>query len=59
MAARPGITTEEPAELKRLRLENAELRRAKPILKTSSALFAASSTGQTRDTLSGPGLLLG
>ena len=37
--ARPGIATEESAELKRLRRENAELRRA--ILKTASAFFAA------------------
>jgi len=37
----PGTTTEEPAELKRLRRENAELRRANAILKTASAFFAA------------------
>ena len=39
--ARPGSTTEESAELKRLRRENAELRRANAILKTASAFFAA------------------
>ena len=39
--ARPGITTEESAELKRLRQENAELRRANAILNTASAFFAA------------------
>ena len=39
--ARPGTTTEESAELKRLRQENAELRRANAILKTASAFFAA------------------
>jgi transposase len=39
--ARPGTTTEESTELKRLRRENAELRRAKAILKTASAFFAA------------------
>jgi transposase len=39
--ARPGITTEESAELKRLRRENAELRRANEILKAASAFFAA------------------
>ena len=39
--ARPGIATEESAELKRLRRENAELRRANSILKTASAFFAA------------------
>jgi transposase-like protein len=37
--AHPGTTTEESAELKRFRRENAELRRA--ILKTASAFFAA------------------
>jgi len=39
--ARPGTTTEESAEVKRLRQENAELRRANAILKTASAFFAA------------------
>ena len=38
--SRPG-TTEEPAELNRLKRENAELRRANAILKTASAFFAA------------------
>jgi transposase len=38
---RPGMTTEESGELKRLRRENAELRRANEILKTASAFFAA------------------
>jgi transposase len=36
-----GTTTEESAELKQLRRENAELRRANAILKTASAFFAA------------------
>jgi transposase len=39
--ARTGVTTEEAAEIKRLRRENAELRRANSILKTASAFFAA------------------
>jgi transposase len=39
--ARPGTTTDEPAEVKRLRRENAELRRANEILKAASAFFAA------------------
>ena len=39
--ARPGIATEESAELKSLRRENAELRRANAILRTASAFFAA------------------
>ena len=39
--SRPGTTTEDSDELKRLRRENAELRRAKAILKTASAFFAA------------------
>jgi transposase len=39
--SRTGATTEESAELKRLKRENAELRRANAILKTASAFFAA------------------
>jgi transposase len=39
--ARAGTTTQESAELKRLRRENAELRRANEILKAASAFFAA------------------
>jgi transposase len=39
--ARPGVTTEEAAEIKRLKRENAELRRANAILKAASAFFAA------------------
>ena len=38
---RTGVTTDEAAELKRLRQENAELRRANEILKSASAFFAA------------------
>jgi transposase len=38
---RPGVTSEECAEIKRLRRENAELRRANEILKAASAFFAA------------------
>ena len=38
---RPGVTTEEPAEIRRLKRENAELRRANEILKAASAFFAA------------------
>lgn len=34
---RPGVTSEEAAEIKRLRAENAELRRANEILKAASA----------------------
>jgi transposase len=37
---RPGVSSEESAELKRLRRENAELRRANEILKAASAYFA-------------------
>jgi transposase len=37
---RPGLSSEESAELKRLRRENAELRRANEILKAASAYFA-------------------
>lgn len=38
---RPGITTEESAELRRLKRENAELKRANAILKSASVFFAA------------------
>ena len=37
---RSGTTSDESAELKRLRRENAELRRANEILKAASAFFA-------------------
>jgi transposase len=39
--ARAGTTTEESAEIKRLRRENAELKRANAVLKAASAFFAA------------------
>ena len=38
---RPGRTSEESAELRRLRAENRELRRANEILKAASSFFAA------------------
>lgn len=38
--ARAGVSSEESVELKALRRENAELRRANEILKTASAFFA-------------------
>jgi transposase len=38
---RPGTTTDASEEVKRLRRENAELRRANEILKAASAFFAA------------------
>ncbi|MFE2716949.1 hypothetical protein ACFXKI_34565 [Streptomyces mirabilis] len=38
---RPGTTTEESAELKRLKKENAELKRANDILKAAATFFAA------------------
>jgi transposase len=38
---RPGVTAEESAEIKRLKREVAELRRANEILKAASAFFAA------------------
>ncbi|MEU0044599.1 transposase [Streptomyces werraensis] len=38
---RPGVTLKEAAEIKRLRAENAELRRANEILKAALAFFAA------------------
>jgi len=39
--SRPGVTSQEGAEIKRLKRENAELRRANEILKAASAFFAA------------------
>jgi transposase len=38
---RPGMTSVEHVEIRRLKRENAELRRANEILKTASAFFAA------------------
>jgi transposase len=38
---RPGTTSEDSAEIKRLKRENAELRRANAILKAASTFFAA------------------
>ena len=38
---RPGLTTAESSEIRRLKRENAELRRANEILRTASAFFAA------------------
>ena len=38
---RPGLTTEESAELRRLRSENADLRRTNEILKAATVFFAA------------------
>jgi transposase len=45
---RPGVTSEESAEIKRLKRENAELRRANEILKAASAFFAELDRPQTR-----------
>jgi transposase len=39
--SRPGLTTEEQAELKRLRKENFELRRANDILQSAATFFGA------------------
>ena len=39
--ARPGVTSAESAEIRRLKKENAELRRANEILRAASAFFAA------------------
>jgi transposase len=46
--ARPGVTTEASDELKALRREVAELRRANEILKTASAFFAQAELCATR-----------
>jgi transposase len=39
--ASPGVSSQESAEIRRLKRENAELRRANEILKAASAFFAA------------------
>ncbi len=39
--ARAGVTSEESAEVRRLRRENAELKRANAILKAAAAFFGA------------------
>ena len=41
LGARPGATSEESAEVRRLRREVAELRRANAILRSASVFFAA------------------
>ncbi len=41
VGARPGVTSEDSAEMKRLKRENAELKRANAILRSASAFFAA------------------
>ena len=46
---RLGVTSEENSELKRLKRENAELRRANEILRTASAFFAAELDRPRRD----------
>jgi transposase len=38
---RPGVTSQESAEVRRLRAENRELRRANEILKAAAGFFAA------------------
>ena len=47
VGSRPGTTSEESAELKKLRREVNELRRANGILKTASAFSRPNSTGHT------------
>lgn len=39
--SRPGVTTEQAAEVARLKRENAELRRANEILKAAASIFFA------------------
>jgi transposase len=45
--ARPGVTSEESAELRRLKAEVKELRRANEILKAAAVSSRSSSTGHT------------
>ena len=44
--ARPGLSDEVSAEVRQLRKENAELKRANEILRTASAFFAAAEAGR-------------
>ena len=46
--ARPGRSTDELEELKRLRRENAELRRANDILKAAASFFGAELDRQSK-----------
>ncbi|MFF3879158.1 transposase [Streptomyces sp. NPDC001978] len=46
---RPGTTTEESAQLKALKKENAELKRANEILKAAASFFAAELCATRRD----------
>src|SRR3954452_7711064 len=48
--ARPGTTSEESAELKRLKREVAELRRANGILKAAGGFFAGSPERTSRSS---------
>lgn len=41
VGSRPGVKSQESADLRKLRAENRELRRANEILKAASAFFAA------------------
>ena len=45
---RPGLTTDERAEMKRLAKENKELKRANEILKAASAFFGAELDRQSK-----------
>ena len=45
---RPGPTTDDVAELKRLKRENAELRRANDILKAAASFFGAELDRQSK-----------
>ena len=45
---RPGRTTEESEEVKRLKRENAELRRANDILKAAASFFGAELDRQSK-----------
>ena len=45
---RAGVTSEDSAELKRLKRENAELRRANDILKAAASFFGAELDRQSK-----------
>ena len=46
--ARPGLTTDERARIRKLERENKELRRANEILKAASAFFGAELDRQSK-----------
>jgi transposase len=50
---RPGVTSHESAEVRKLRAENRELRRANEILKAAAGFFAAELCATRRQVIGG------